>query len=113
MKKRGRRSFKIELPGWPQIEVLFYRKQSSGAPHRGWVLKAILNVPDSRTGEPEYFSNTTRIEFFSRNVARYKIAHFAKAAIVSAVKHEIEELLLIDGRRAFKDPHAKKKRARA
>lgn len=110
--KRGRRSFKIELHGWPQVEVLFYRKQSSGAPHRGWVLKTILSVPDSVTGEPTFVGNTTELDFFSRNVARYKIARFTKVAIISALKHEIEETLLIDGRRAFKDPHAKKKRTR-
>jgi len=102
-----RRAFRVELKAWPMIEVWFYRMDRRNLT---WRSKVMFNVKDVKTGEPDYFGTDDTVVFFSKCITRQKIAEFAKAAILAQMGHEIEECLEIDGKRAFPDPHRKKRR---
>jgi hypothetical protein len=103
-------SYKIELRhGWP-VDVLFYRKKESKAPHLGWVMKVTCNVDCAKTGEKDYFGQETSVDYYSKKITSRKVANLAKAELLAMFEHQIEESLFIDGKRAFPDPHRKRAR---
>lgn len=105
-------NYKIELRhGWP-VDVLFYRKQESKAPHLGWVMKVTCNVDDAVTGEKGYFGQDTTVDYYSKKITPRKVANLAKAELLAMFAHQIEESLFIDGVRAFPDPHQKRRKTK-
>lgn len=106
-----RRSFTVHLPRL-RLGALVYRKKASRDPLRGWVIHSMVEAPHSHTGKRDYFGNIAEVNFESGSVTRDKIAKHVLEALVSSFRHEVRELLTIDGRKAFPDPHVKKGRSR-
>jgi len=104
-----RRHFSIEMKGWRgwPIEIMFYRVS-----HRRltWRVKVVFKVPDVATGESDYFGSDRVVVFFSRTITREKVREIVKELVLYQMEHEIEECLMIDGKRAFPDPHRKRRK---
>jgi hypothetical protein len=107
-----RAGFKVNFPGIP-VDVLAYRCSAlTVRPGQElWRFKVCWRTPDSH-GTGLAYSGVTD-EWWLSPVTREKIAKYAALALVRSFEHEVRELLTIDGRRAFPDPHAKKKRRSA
>lgn len=91
-----------------QLNTVVYRGASRGRPKRLTIYVWNEHLEEGA----EMSGRHSHAPIKSVSVTRDKVAKHVLEALVSSFRHEVRELLTIDGRKAFPDPHAKKGRSR-
>jgi len=92
---------RIEIRTFPNVTVLAY--PSTQYPG-DWIVKSMIEAPDSETGEINGFEVVHRREFAGEKPDRERLGRWVREAVLDQLTHELDEGLMIDGVRVT-EPH--------